>query len=267
MWCHAKPFSQSPYHLVRPRPWPILSGFGAGGLAWGLVIFFHRDCMWGLYYVVFPFLIFIATQWWRDVSREGTYLGAHNKIVIQGLRWGVVLFIISEVIFFSAFFWAFFHRSFIPDAELGCFWPPEGLKPLNPFSVPLLNTAVLLASGVAVTWRHHCLIQGNLSGAKQGLALTIFLGVYFTWLQLREYRDTSYNIADRVYGSGFFVATGFHGVHVLIGRSFLGVCLYRIFRGHFGSIHHFGFEAAVWYWHFVDVVWLFLFVCIYWWGR
>jgi len=205
-------------------------------------------------------------QWWRDVSREATFQGHHTVPVGVGLRWGMILFITSEVLFFFAFFWAFFHSSLAPTVELGSHWPPTGIEPLNPFHVPLLNTAVLLASGVTVTWAHHSLLAGNRAEATQALALTITLGMYFTALQLFEYIQAPFTIADAAYGSTFFVATGFHGLHVIIGSSFLTVCLLRQIRFHFSNNHHFGFEAAAWYWHFVDVVWLFLFVSIYWWG-
>ena len=254
-----------PYHLVSPRPWPIRGGIGGITLAVGLVAWFHCSELGGLILGGRVILLTIF-QWWRDVIREGTFLGFHTRRVVLGLRYGIVLFIVSEVLFFFAFFWAFFHRRLAPTPELGCCWPPIGIEPLNPFSVPLLNTAVLLASGVSVTWAHHRLIQGDLNEAIQGLIATVLLGGYFTLLQLGEYKEVSFTIADRVYGSIFFVATGFHGLHVLIGTTFLIVILIRTCLNHFRSGHHFGFEAAAWYWHFVDVVWIFLFLCIYWWG-
>jgi cytochrome c oxidase subunit 3 len=165
-----------------------------------------------------------------------------------------------------SFFWAFFHRRLSPTAELGCIWPPAGVTALNPFQLPLLNTVVLLASGVTVTFCHHRIINKNLSRRKIGLILTIILGIYFTFLQLGEYQETRFSIADRVFGSVFFVATGFHGLHVIIGTLFLLTCLLRLFLDHFSAKHHFGFEAASWYWHFVDVVWIFLYCNIYIWG-
>lgn len=205
-------------------------------------------------------------QWWRDIIRESTFQGHHTSIVQKGLRYGIILFIISEVFFFSGFFWAFYHSSLAPTPELGGCWPPTGIHPLNPLEVPLLNTSVLLASGVSITWAHHSLIEGNRKNMLQGLFITISLGVYFTLLQASEYYEASFTISDGVYGSTFFVATGFHGLHVIIGSTFLIVCFLRQLKFHFTSSHHFGFEAAAWYWHFVDVVWLFLYVSIYWWG-
>lgn len=238
---------------------------GALFLTSGLVGWFHGYSILG---AVLGFVLVLMTmfQWWRDVIREATFQGCHTVQVSKGLRWGIILFILSEVLFFFAFFWAYFHRSLAPRLELGSCWPPSGITPLNPFEVPLLNTGVLLASGVTVTWAHHGLIEGNRREAIQGLFATIALGVYFTFLQAGEYHEASFTIADGAYGSSFFVATGFHGLHVLIGTSFLGVCLGRLVLQHFSTGHHFGFEAAAWYWHFVDVVWLFLYLSIYWWG-
>ena len=176
------------------------------------------------------------------------------------------IYYLGGSLFFS-FFWAFFHRSLSPSVEIGSLWPPQGIKAFNPFQIPLLNTAILLGSGVTVTWAHHAIIENNYTQGVQALALTVFLGVYFTSLQALEYWEASFSIADAVYGSTFFVATGFHGLHVIIGTIFLLVCLVRQYFNHFSLNHHFGFEAAAWYWHFVDVVWLFLFVTIYWWGN
>nr|AVW86180.1 cytochrome c oxidase subunit 3 [Eulepethus nanhaiensis] len=256
---------RQPFHLVEFSPWPLTGSIGALILTVGLGAWFHG-------YSISPMLIGILIialtmlQWWRDVIREGTYLGFHTSPVTKGLRWGMILFIASEVLFFFAFFWAFFHSSLAPTPELGCSWPPTGIYPLNPFSIPLLNTAVLLASGVTVTWAHHSLMEGNRPQSIQALLMTVTLGIYFTFLQAGEYWEAPFTIADSVYGSTFFVATGFHGLHVLIGSSFLLVCLLRTSIHHFSTTHHFGFEAAAWYWHFVDVVWIFLYLCIYWWG-
>ena len=256
---------RQPFHLVEYSPWPLTGSAGALRLTVGLTAWFHGYNTTALF--LGPLLI-VATiiQWWRDVIREATFLGHHTNKVTKGLRWGIALFITSEVLFFFAFFWAFFHRRLAPTPELGCCWPPTGITPLNPFAVPLLNTAVLLASGVSVTWAHHALIEGRRPETLAGLTITVLLGAYFTFLQATEYFQAPFTIADRVYGSTFFVATGFHGLHVLIGSTFLLVCLIRAYLHHFSSSHHFGFEAAAWYWHFVDVVWIFLYLCIYWWG-
>lgn len=256
---------RQPFHLVEFSPWPLTGSLGALILTIGLTSWFHG---YSITPILLGLVIILLTmlQWWRDVIREATYIGHHTTSVVKGLRWGIILFIASEVLFFFAFFWAFFHRRLAPTPELGCSWPPTGIDPINPFSVPLLNTAVLLASGVTVTWAHHSLIEGRRTESIQSLVLTVTLGAYFTVLQAGEYWEASFTIADSVYGSTFFVATGFHGLHVLIGSSFLMVCLYRALIFHFSKEHHFGFEAAAWYWHFVDVVWIFLYLCIYWWG-
>uniref|UniRef100_UPI0030FF33CB cytochrome c oxidase subunit III n=1 Tax=Acanthochitona defilippii TaxID=761903 RepID=UPI0030FF33CB len=256
---------RNPFHLVEFSPWPLVGSMGAFCLTVGLASWFHG---YGLNLMFFGMLLILLTmlQWWRDVVREGTFQGYHTLRVSRGLRWGMILFIASEVLFFFAFFWAYFHSSLAPCMELGACWPPAGITPLNPFQVPLLNTAVLLASGVSVTWAHHSLIDGDQKGSILALGVTIILGAYFTFLQAGEYFETSFSISDSCYGSTFFVATGFHGLHVLIGTTFLMVALLRSVVFHFSSNHHFGFEAAAWYWHFVDVVWLFLYVSIYWWG-
>lgn len=256
---------RNPFHLVDLRPWPFSTGLRAFIIAVGIVSWFHN---YGIFLILLgSFTIGITLfQWWRDVSREATFLGAHTSYVARGLRWGIILFILSEVCFFVAFFWAFFHRRLAPTPELGCCWPPVGITPINPFRVPLLNTAVLLASGVTVTWAHHRLIEGNRPNAIQALALTVGLGIYFTFLQVGEYVSAPFTIADGIYGTTFYVSTGFHGLHVIIGTIFLSVCLARLVLWHFSPGHHFGFEAAAWYWHFVDVVWICLYLCIYWWG-
>nr|YP_097251.1 cytochrome c oxidase subunit III [Phaeognathus hubrichti]AAU20701.1 cytochrome c oxidase subunit III [Phaeognathus hubrichti] len=253
------------FHMVDPSPWPLTGAIAALLLTSGLAMWFHFEStiLMNLGLIV---MILTMIQWWRDVVRESTFQGHHTIPVQKGLRYGMILFITSEVLFFFGFFWAFYNSSLAPTPELGECWPPMGITPLDPFEVPLLNTAVLLASGVTVTWAHHSIMANNRKEAIQSLFLTIILGLYFTALQAMEYYEAPFAIADGVYGSTFFVATGFHGLHVIIGSLFLLTCLIRQINFHFTSNHHFGFEAAAWYWHFVDVVWLFLYVSIYWWG-
>nr|ACS37163.1 cytochrome c oxidase subunit III [Schistometopum thomense] len=253
------------YHMVDPSPWPLTGALAALLLTSGLAMWFHYGLMIILY-LGFIILLLTMIQWWRDIIRESTFQGHHTSTVQKSLRYGMILFITSEVFFFLGFFWAFYRASLAPTIELGEYWPPTGIFPLDPFEVPLLNTAVLLASGVTVTWAHHSIMSNNRKEAIHALTLTIMLGLYFTALQATEYHEAPFTISDGIYGSTFFVATGFHGLHVIIGSSFLIVCLLRQIMHHFTSNHHFGFEAAAWYWHFVDVVWLFLYVSIYWWG-
>nr|YP_004564074.1 cytochrome c oxidase subunit III [Libelloides macaronius]CBW30524.1 cytochrome c oxidase subunit III [Libelloides macaronius] len=257
--------SNHPYHLVDYSPWPLTGALAALATTAGMVKWFHQ---YDMSLLILGNLIMVLTmiQWWRDVIRESTLQGLHTSNVIAGLRWGMILFIVSEVFFFISFFWAFFHSSLSPTVELGLSWPPMGIIPFNPLEVPLLNTVILLSSGVTITWAHHSLMNSNYTQTAQGLLFTVLLGIYFTILQAYEYIEAPFTIADSVYGSTFFVATGFHGLHVLIGTTFLIVCFIRHVNYHFSSNHHFGFEAAAWYWHFVDVVWLFLYISIYWWG-
>ena len=258
--------SNHPYHLVDQSPWPLTGAIGAIIIVTGIVKWFHTFRN-DLIIIGVAVLVLTIFQWWRDVTREGTYQGLHTYPVVIGLRWGIILFITSEVLFFVSFFWAYFHRRLSPTVELGRIWPPKGIAPFDPISIPMLNTSILLASGVTVTWAHHRIIEGNQSQGIQGLFFTVLLGIYFTILQAYEYIEAPFTIADSVYGSTFFMATGFHGIHVIIGTLFLSACLLRHSINHFSSSHHFGFEAAAWYWHFVDVVWLFLYISIYWWGR
>jgi len=255
------------FHLVDPSPWPFVSSLAAFTLMSGSVMYFHSFNQ-GSNVMFLGFILVTLTMiiWWRDVIREATFEGHHTKPVQRGLRYGMLLFIVSEIMFFFAFFWAFFHSSLAPTVEIGSIWPPAGIHPFNPWEVPLLNTIILLSSGATVTWAHHAITSGLRHEAIYGLILTVFLAIIFTILQAYEYLEASFTISDGIYGSTFYMATGFHGFHVIIGTLFLTVCLIRLIRYHFTKTHHFGFEAAAWYWHFVDVVWLFLFVSIYWWG-
>jgi cytochrome c oxidase subunit 3 len=256
-----------PFHLVDPSPWPLFASLSAFSSTFGGVMYMHGYIGGGnllsLGLIMICYSMFV---WWRDVVREGTYEGHHTSFVQLGLRYGMILFIVSELMFFVAFFWAFFHASLSPTVEIGAVWPPKGIEVLNPWEVPFLNTVILLSSGAAVTWAHHALVAGARNQAIYGLILTVLLALFFTGLQALEYLEAPFTISDGVYGSTFYLATGFHGFHVFIGTVFLSVCLLRLINFHFTKSHHFGFEAAAWYWHFVDVVWLFLFVAIYWWG-
>nr|UZG66099.1 cytochrome c oxidase subunit 3 [Asymmetricata circumdata] len=253
------------YHLVEISPWPILGAFSAKMMMMGLIKWFHFYEM-NLFFLGSFTKILIMYQWWRDFTREGTFQGLHTYKVVKKLRWGMNLFITPEVLFFVSFFWTFYHSSLSHSIELGMISPPMSIIPFNPIQVPFLNTTILISSGITDTWAHHSLMENNYNQGIYSLVYTIILGLYFTALQGYAYLEASFTIADSVYGSWFFMATGFHGIHVIIGTVFLTICFLRQIYNHYSSIHHFGFEAAPWYWHFVDVVWLFLYISIYWWG-
>lgn len=256
---------RQPFHLTQVRPWPLVGSISAFFLAVGLTIWIHMNNYFMLAGGTIMIIITII-QWWRDIVREATYQGYHTSITLVNLTWGMILFIGSEVCFFFAFFWTFYHRRLNPTLELGRTWPPVGITSLNPYSVPLLNTIVLLSSGASVTWAHNAIHSGKMKDTKKGLLFTILLGTYFTFLQANEYYEATFSISDSVYGRIFFVATGFHGIHVIIGSIFLIISFLRLTSNHFSINHYFGIEAAAWYWHFVDVVWIFLYISIYWWG-
>nr|YP_002038864.1 cytochrome c oxidase subunit III [Sinonovacula constricta]ACF41616.1 cytochrome c oxidase subunit III [Sinonovacula constricta]AEV94321.1 cytochrome c oxidase subunit III [Sinonovacula constricta] len=259
--------SRTGYHLVDMSPWPVMasiSGFTITSGLIGLVHSFNPGIF--LLFVGFASLIGTVILWWADVITEGTILGQHTSLVARGLRVGMMLFILSEVAFFFSLFWAFFHCSLgaLCQHEL---WPHAGILPITYYSIPLLNTGLLLASGVSVTWAHKAVKCWNVTEAKQALFITIFLGMYFTKLQWDEYNVCSFCISDGSFGSTFFVMTGFHGLHVIIGTIFLIVCLGRTHLYHFHKgENHVGLEMAIWYWHFVDVVWLFVYSFVYCWG-
>ena len=237
------------FHLVDPSPWPFVMSMAAFTTTTGGVLYMHSYSMGGITLAFGIFMVLYTMYfWWRDVVRESTYEGHHTHVVQIGLRYGMLLFILSEVMFFFAFFWAFFNASVAPTIEIGSIWPPLGIQTLNAFEVPLLNTVILLLSGATVTWAHHAIVAGNRREAILGLLFTVMLGIIFTALQLFEYIDAPFNISDGIYGTTFYLATGFHGFHVMIGTIFLAVCLIRLINHHFTREHHFGFEAAAWYW-------------------
>lgn len=255
------------FHLVDPSPWPLTSAFSMLGLTFGFALYFHGYAGgYELLALTWHQILLIAACWWRDIIREGLFEGKHTYKVIRGLRYGMLLFITSEIMFFFAFFWSFFYFSFNPSFALGAVWPPKYLTVLDPLTVPLLNTIVLLSSGAAITWSHHSIVWGSKYQAILSLSITIGLAFFFTLLQLFEYMNAPFSISDSVYGSIFYLMTGFHGAHVIIGTCFLIVCIIRLYFNHFSREQHVGFETAAWYWHFVDVVWLFLYLSIYLWG-
>nr|YP_010443353.1 cytochrome c oxidase subunit III [Lebertia trifurcilla]UTE89510.1 cytochrome c oxidase subunit III [Lebertia trifurcilla] len=255
-----------PFHLVSESPWPIMASISAMGMMHSIVIFSQYKTIYPLMICLMSTLL-SSIQWWRDVFRESTFEGNHASRVIMGIKMGVILFIVSEILFFFSFFWAFFQSSISPTQELGMVWPPMGIKLFNPMNIPLLNTIILLSSGVSVTWAHHSISKKKLKKSKKGLYFTVLLGMYFTILQGMEYWQAPFSMWDSVCGSTFFVATGFHGLHVIIGSAFLIVSASQLTNMKFSPNHMVSFEAAAWYWHFVDVVWLFLYLSIYWWGN
>ena len=256
------------YHILAPDPWPIIGAFSALALTGGGVMWLHNN-PYGKFVCLAGMVMVLVTMfnWWSNTIKEA-HAGDHTPIVSLHLRYGMILFIASEVMFFVAWFWAFFDAALFPSAvdAVGGHWPPKGIEVLNPFAFPLLNTLILLCSGTTVTWAHHAIIHGDRKGLKLGLMATIALGLVFTSVQAWEYAHAPFAFKGSIYGSTFFMATGFHGFHVIVGTIFLIICLIRANKGDFTPKQHFGFEAAAWYWHFVDVVWLFLFVSIYVWG-
>ncbi|NDG05533.1 MAG: cytochrome c oxidase subunit 3, partial [Alphaproteobacteria bacterium] len=258
-----------PYHLVRPSPWPIVTAFVAGLMMIGAAMAMHDVKLgeWpvGQHTFVLGLLGVLAGMflWWRDIVHESVVEKVHNKITETGLRYGMALFIASEVMFFSAFFWAYWDTALFPKDAIGNIWPPANIQTFDPFDVPFIMTIILLLSGTTVTWAHHAAQQGDNKEIVKALTATCSLGLLFTLFQVYEYSHAHFGLKDGIYGATFFMATGFHGLHVIIGNIFLFVCLLRARKNHFTADRHFGLEAAAWYWHFVDVVWIFLFVSIY----
>jgi len=209
----------------------------------------------------------IPTIWWKNTIIEAKREGIHIKKTIRRIKIRIIMFIVSEIMFFSSFFWAYFHRGISPRVEIGQIWPPNQVEAFNPINVPLLNTAILVRSGFSITWSHHLILEKNLNKAKNRLLVTCLLGVYFSVLQKIEYNQAQFSLSDSSYGTIFFIGTGFHGAHVLIGTTFLVINLLILKNKNLSRKHHIGFEIAAWYWHFVDVVWLFLYLSIYWWGK
>ncbi len=277
------------YHILPPSSWPIIGAFSALAMAIGGLMWLHKaDPMGIVFFAGFAAVLFTFYGWWRQVVKEA-HAGDHTPVVSLHLRYGMILFIASEVMFFVGWFWAWFDYSLFPaalevvkDHTTGVMsvtnllgqegaaaaeqWPPKGIEVIDPFGFPLLNTLILLCSGTTVTYAHHALIHGDRQGLKTGLWATILLGILFSSIQAYEYVHAPFGFKGLNYSAAFYMATGFHGFHVFVGTIFLIVCLVRTYKGHFTPRQHFGFEAAAWYWHFVDVVWLFLFIAVYVWG-
>nr|ALO76904.1 cytochrome c oxidase subunit 3 [Trixagus sp. TRI01] len=258
-------YKNHPFHMVENSPWPLIISLNLLNSMISMILWMHMT-EYKMLIISMLILLINSFQWWRDITRESTFQGNHTMKVTLSMKLGMILFIISEIMFFISFFWSFLHSSISPNIEIGMKWPPESIHVFNPISTPLLNTTILLSSGISVTWAHHSLIKNNIKQTIKSLTWTIILGIIFSILQMIEYLESSFSLSDSIYGSTFFLATGFHGLHVLIGTTLLTVMLTRLIKLHFSKTHHFGFEAAAWYWHFVDVVWLFLYLMVYWWG-
>ncbi len=260
------------YHILTPSIYPFLGAVAAFVMLFGAVQWMHDSGPW-MFLIGFVAVLYTMFGWWGETIKENK-AGDHTPVVLIGLRYGFILFIMSEVMFFSAWFWTFFKHAMYPMGEMSPIkdgvWPPAGIETFDPWHLPLINTLILLLSGCAVTWAHHALVHNNDRKALiQGLAIGIAFGIAFTFLQGYEYAHLlheGWKFGEDEFYSNFFMATGFHGFHVVIGTIFLTVCLIRAMKGDFTPEQHVGFEAAAWYWHFVDVVWLFLFVAVYIWG-
>jgi len=256
-----------PFHLVDASPWPLQTSIVLGTVVASFVLTFAgTQAAPTLFWFSVLSLILHMSLWFGDVVAEGSLNGDHTSVVMKGLVLGMTLFILTEVVFFGFIFWAYLHSSLSPAVELGSLWPPLGIDPLDAKAIPTLNTVLLLSSGAAVTWSHHALLSGNRKGSILGLVLTIIFAAVFTILQGYEYVTATFTMADSVYGNTFFLGTGCHGLHVIIGTSMLAVAGARLIAYHYTNTHHVGYEAAILYWHFVDVVWLVLYVVFYWWG-
>ena len=274
------------YHILAPDIWPFVGALSALTFTTGMVFYMHNDVLSG-WQVIMGLGIagLIATFWgWFSKIVNEAQAGDHTPVVQLHMRYGMILFILSEVMFFVGWFWSWFDFALFPaplqmvaentwqnligqdGAAAFAKFPADGIHVIDAFDLPLINTLILLCSGTTVTWAHHSLIHGDREGLKKGLWLTILLGAVFTAIQAYEYAAAPFAFGGNTYSSAFYMATGFHGFHVLVGTIFLIVCLVRTYKGHFTPRQHFGFEAAAWYWHFVDVVWLFLFIVVYIWG-
>ncbi len=253
-----------PYHLVDPSPWPFVASIGIFILFLGSILYL-QEISQIVFWIGCCSVFFALFGWWKDIIAEAK-TKQHNSVVRTGFKYGMTLFILSEIMFFVAFFWAYFNAALFPSDSIGGVWPPKGLQIIDVWDLPYLNTLILLLSGTTVTWAHDSMINGDVKEMVRLTGVTIFLGILFLIVQTYEYFHAPFTLSGGIYPSVFYLATGFHGFHVLVGVCMLIVCLVRARSGHFRINDHFGFDAAVWYWHFVDIVWLFLFIAIYWWG-
>jgi heme/copper-type cytochrome/quinol oxidase subunit 3 len=255
------------FHVLEPSLWPFFSAFGLFFFVTGIAFSMHY-VVTGYYVLIIGLLILIITSifWFLDISREAVVKGYHTKIVRQGLKLGFLFFITSEIMLFFGFFWAFFHSALCPSIEVGTIWPPVGLRVIPVFEFPLFNTFILIISGFSVTWVHRAISLGSFKDSIDGFMITIFLGLFFVFLQGLEYYESTFNFQDGVYPSAFFMLTGLHGCHVIVGVCFLFVCFISLLNNHYLTNHYLRLVFAIWYWHFVDIVWIILFLSVYCWG-
>nr|UZT67495.1 cytochrome c oxidase subunit 3 [Ganaspini sp. ZJUH 20220007] len=260
-----KMFYNHPYHMVTISPWPVLTSLSIFISMIGSIMMLNYK-IYTLMLIGLMSIILCSYQWWRDIIRESTFQGMHTLILIKGIKLSMILFILSELMFFISFFWTFFHSALSPNIEIGSLWPPLNIKQFNPYQIPMINTIILLSSGITITWTHYSILNKNKFNSLISLLFTIMLGMIFTLIQMIEYNEASFSMNDSIYGSIFFMTTGFHGLHVIIGTIFLIITLMRLFNNHMTSFHHLGFELSAWYWHFVDIIWIIVFTLIYWWN-
>lgn len=255
-----------PYFILNISPWPILIAINIFNIIISNIILINFK-----FNIISPIniilIILISLIWWRDIIRERTFQGNHNFYIINLIKFRIILFIISEIFLFISFFWNFLHNSLAPSIELGLNWPPKNINFFNPILIPLLNTIILLTSRFTITLTHLYLLNNNKKKTIIFINLTIFLSIYFLFLQILEYKQATFTFSDSIFGSSFYIATGFHGIHVIIGIIFLLINLIRIINIHFSFIHHISFELGAWYWHFIDIIWLFLYITFYWWNN
>lgn len=256
-----------PFHLVGPSPWPIFTSFSLLNVALTLGLTSHGYITNNyLLFLTFFTVLYSMTLWFKDIIAESTYLGEHTIAVKRGLNQGFLLFVVSEILIFISLFWAFLHSAVNPTMEIGMAWPPAGIEAISPAELPLLNTIILLASGVTITYAHHALINGNRTNTLYGFIYSTILITLFVFCQVLEYKFSSFTLTDGVYGSTFFSLTGLHGIHMVMLITMLAICTWRIYNYDFTNTSHVGAETTILYLHVLDVIWLFIYIIVYWWG-